>query len=120
MKQLDIVHPAARTLVDIARSQDSEVGDGTTSVVLLACSFMKVKKREEDINKKTNLSQASILSQFKSLACARVCQQEAKPYIEDGVHPQTIIKAYRAATALAIAKIKELSVSVPKSDKGTM
>ena len=36
MKLLDIVHPAARTLVDIAKSQDAEVGDGTTSVVLLA------------------------------------------------------------------------------------
>ena len=33
---LDIVHPAAKTLVDIAKSQDAEVGDGTTSVVLLA------------------------------------------------------------------------------------
>lgn len=33
---LDIVHPAAKTLVDIAKSQDSEVGDGTTSVTLLA------------------------------------------------------------------------------------
>lgn len=83
MKNLDIVHPAARTLVDIAKSQDSEVGDGTTSVVLLATSFMK----------------------------------EAKPFIEDGLHSQTIIKAYRNATALAIEKIRELSVSVPKSDK---
>ncbi|XP_050712410.1 T-complex protein 1 subunit eta-like [Eriocheir sinensis] len=36
MKQLDIVHPAAKTLVDIAKSQDAEVGDGTTTVVLLA------------------------------------------------------------------------------------
>ena len=35
LKLLDIVHPAARTLVDIARAQDAEVGDGTTSVVLL-------------------------------------------------------------------------------------
>ena len=33
---LDIVHPAAKTLVDIAKSQDNEVGDGTTSVTLLA------------------------------------------------------------------------------------
>lgn len=33
---LDIVHPAAKTLVDIAKSQDNEVGDGTTSVVLFA------------------------------------------------------------------------------------
>ncbi|KAI4457495.1 chaperonin [Holotrichia oblita] len=41
VKLLDIVHPAARTLVDIAKSQDAEVGDGTTSVVLLAGEFLK-------------------------------------------------------------------------------
>ena len=35
LKLLDVVHPAARTLVDIARAQDAEVGDGTTSVTLL-------------------------------------------------------------------------------------
>lgn len=41
MKLLEIVHPAAKTLVDIAKSQDAEVGDGTTSVVLLAGEFLK-------------------------------------------------------------------------------
>ena len=41
MKLLDVVHPAARTLVDIAKSQDAEVGDGTTSVVILAGEFLK-------------------------------------------------------------------------------
>lgn len=41
MNLLNVVHPAARTLVDIARSQDAEVGDGTTSVVLLAGEFLK-------------------------------------------------------------------------------
>jgi T-complex protein 1 subunit eta len=47
---LDIVHPAAKTLVDIAKSQDDEVGDGTTSVTLLAGEFLKnvkVKNREQ-------------------------------------------------------------------------
>ena len=29
---LEVIHPAGRTLVDIAKSQDAEVGDGTTSV----------------------------------------------------------------------------------------
>jgi T-complex protein 1 subunit eta len=49
MKLLDIVHPAARTLVDIARSQDAEVGDGTTSVVLFAGEILKeVKPLIED------------------------------------------------------------------------
>jgi len=41
MKLLDIVHPAAKSLVDIAKSQDAEVGDGTTSVVMLAGEFLK-------------------------------------------------------------------------------
>lgn len=41
MKLLDIIHPAAKTLVDIAKSQDAEVGDGTTSVVLLAGEYLK-------------------------------------------------------------------------------
>merc|ERR1719453_1533677 len=41
MKLLDIVHPAAKTLVDISMSQDAEVGDGTTSVVLLAGGGLK-------------------------------------------------------------------------------
>lgn len=41
LKLLDIVHPAARTLVDIARAQDAEVGDGTTSVVLIAAQLLK-------------------------------------------------------------------------------
>lgn len=41
LKLLDIVHPAAKTLVDIARAQDAEVGDGTTSVVLFAAQLLK-------------------------------------------------------------------------------
>lgn len=44
MKLLDIVHPAAKTLVEIAKSQDAEVGDGTTSVVVLAGEFLKQAK----------------------------------------------------------------------------
>ncbi|KAG8995339.1 T-complex protein 1 subunit eta, partial [Tulasnella sp. 427] len=41
LKLLEIVHPAAKSLVDIARAQDAEVGDGTTSVVLLAAQMLK-------------------------------------------------------------------------------
>ena len=41
---LDIVHPAAKTLVDIAQSQDNQVGDGTTSVVLTAGELLKQSK----------------------------------------------------------------------------
>jgi len=45
MKLLDIVHPAAKSLVDISLSQDAEVGDGTTSVVVLAGELLKQAKQ---------------------------------------------------------------------------
>ena len=35
-------NPAAKVLVDISKVQDDEVGDGTTSVVVLACELLKV------------------------------------------------------------------------------
>ncbi|KAK5779544.1 hypothetical protein RI543_003436 [Arxiozyma heterogenica] len=44
LKLLDVIHPAAKTLVDISRAQDAEVGDGTTSVTILAGELMKEAK----------------------------------------------------------------------------
>jgi T-complex protein 1 subunit eta len=82
MKLLDIVHPAAKTLVEIAKSQDSEVGDGTTSVVLLAGEFLKM----------------------------------CKPFVEEGVHPQVIVKAFRRATTLAVQRIREIAVYVKEKN----
>ena len=49
MKLLEIAHPAAKTLVDISMSQDMSVGDGTTSVVLLAAEILtKLKPLVEE------------------------------------------------------------------------
>jgi len=44
MKLLEVVHPAAKTLVDVSLSQDAEVGDGTTTVVLLAGELLRAVK----------------------------------------------------------------------------
>ncbi len=46
LKQLEVQHPAARVLVDLSDLQDQEVGDGTTSVVLIAAELLKVGKRD--------------------------------------------------------------------------
>ncbi|KAF2077474.1 hypothetical protein CYY_001247 [Polysphondylium violaceum] len=40
LQYLDIKHPATRLLIGIAKSQDETIGDGTTSVVLLACLLL--------------------------------------------------------------------------------
>lgn len=42
---LDLSHPAARLLGDISKAQDEEIGDGTTSVVLLAAELLKTCKQ---------------------------------------------------------------------------
>merc|ERR550525_1839016 len=41
LKQLEVEHPAAKVLVELANLQDSEVGDGTTSVVIIAAELLK-------------------------------------------------------------------------------
>ncbi|CAD5220735.1 unnamed protein product [Bursaphelenchus xylophilus] len=52
LKLLDIVFPAATIMADIAKSQDAEIGDGTTSVVVLAAEFLKSAKQfiEDGVN----------------------------------------------------------------------
>lgn len=41
LRQLQVEHPAARILVELSQLQDAEVGDGTTSVVLLAVELLR-------------------------------------------------------------------------------
>ena len=41
LKEIDVQHPAAKMLVEIAKTTDNEVGDGTTSAVILAGSLLE-------------------------------------------------------------------------------
>lgn len=50
LKEMDIEHPAAKMMVEISRTQDDEVGDGTTSVVVLAGELLG--KAQELMDKK--------------------------------------------------------------------
>eukprot|EP01083_Nonionella_stella_P114535 338762_1 len=45
LKQLDVVHPAARMLVELSKSQDVEAGDGTTTVAIIAGSLLEQSER---------------------------------------------------------------------------
>ncbi|HJJ42791.1 MAG TPA: thermosome subunit alpha [Methanocorpusculum sp.] len=45
LKEMDIEHPAAKMMVEIAKTQDDEVGDGTTTAVVIAGELLK--KAEE-------------------------------------------------------------------------
>ncbi len=46
LKEIDIEHPAAKMMVEVAKTQDEECGDGTTTAVILAGELLK---RSEDL-----------------------------------------------------------------------
>jgi archaeal chaperonin len=50
LKEMQIEHPAAKMIVEIAKTQESEVGDGTTTVVVLAGELLKNSERLLDDN----------------------------------------------------------------------
>lgn len=54
-------HPAAKSMIEISRTQDEEVGDGTTSVIILGKTILLLDK----IDKK--ISQVSLGKNFESL-----------------------------------------------------
>src|SRR6187431_3560366 len=41
LKEIDVQHPAAKMMVEISKATDNEVGDGTTSVVILAGALIE-------------------------------------------------------------------------------
>lgn len=41
LKEMDVQHPAAKMLVEVAKAQDQEVGDGTTTSVIIAGELLK-------------------------------------------------------------------------------
>lgn len=96
MKLLDIVHPAARILTDIARSQDAEVGDGTTSVVVLAGEVLKEVKEhvEQGVSSQTiikGLRRAGMMATNKI--------KEIAVSTKEGNQRETLVKL--AATAMS-------------------
>ncbi|AIF82437.1 thermosome subunit [Candidatus Nitrososphaera evergladensis SR1] len=61
LKEIDIQHPAAKMMVEISKATDNEVGDGTTSTVVLAGSLLE--KAEELITK--NVHPTVVVEGFK-------------------------------------------------------
>lgn len=84
LREITVQHPAAKSMIEIARTQDEEVGDGTTSVIVLAGEMLA----------------------------------NAEPFIEQGMHPTVIIKAYRQALEDIVSILQErLSLALDPNDK---
>lgn len=50
LKEMQIEHPAAKMIVEVAKTQDEQVGDGTTTAVILAGELLKNAEKLLDMN----------------------------------------------------------------------
>jgi len=77
LKEIDVEHPAAKMMVEIAKTQDDMVGDGTTSAVVLASELLK--KAEELLDQ--NIHPTILVSGFRkaSVKAIEVINKTAVP-----------------------------------------
>lgn len=51
LREIEVDHPAAKSMIELSRTQDEEVGDGTTSVIILGkLFFFYVKLQKKNVN----------------------------------------------------------------------
>lgn len=69
LRLLEVEHPAAKILVELAQQQDEDVGDGTTSVVIIASELLR--RANELI--KNKIHPTTVISGYR-LACKEACK----------------------------------------------
>nr|Q94757.1 RecName: Full=T-complex protein 1 subunit alpha; Short=TCP-1-alpha; AltName: Full=CCT-alpha [Schistosoma mansoni]AAA99815.1 T-complex polypeptide 1 alpha subunit [Schistosoma mansoni] len=94
LKLLDVEHPAAKILVQLAQLQDEEVGDGTTSVVILAAALLK--NADELISRFVHPT--TVINGYR-LACREACKyiQEHMAYDVNKLGKAGLINVARTA-----------------------
>ena len=69
LKEIDVEHPAAKMIIEVAKTQDNEVGDGTTTAVVLAGELLK--RAEELLDQDIH---PSIIARGYRLACEKAME----------------------------------------------
>ncbi|KAL8646815.1 MAG: hypothetical protein Q9210_005913 [Variospora velana] len=89
---LEVEHPAGRILVDLAQQQDREVGDGTTSVVIIAAELLR---RANELMK-NRIHPTTIITGY------RLALREAVKYMSENI--STKVEALGRESLLNVAK----------------
>lgn len=110
LKLLEVEHPAARVLVELAQLQDEEVGDGTTSVVIIAAELLKAA----DELVKQKIHPTSIIAGYK-LACKEACR-----YIQNNLTISTVELGKESVIAAAKTCMSSKVISVDSEFFGEM
>jgi len=116
LKEMDVEHPAAKMIVEVAKAQDSEVGDGTTTAVVLAGELLK--RAEELLDQDVH---PTVIAKGYRLACDKAMElldDVAISVIKDD--EETLKKIAKTAMTgkgaeVAIERLAEIAVKAVKS-----
>jgi thermosome len=109
LKEIDVDHPAAKMLVEVAKTQDEECGDGTTTAVILAGELLKKAVDLIDAN-----VHPTVITHGYRLAASKAMEVLDASAIELKVDDRaTLIKiAQTAMMSKSVAGSKELMAQV--------
>jgi len=77
LREIDVNHPAAKSMIELSRAQDEEVGDGTTSVIIMAGEVLTAVEAflEKDVHPTVIVG-----AYFKALdSVVEICKKVGKP-----------------------------------------
>jgi len=102
LKEIDVEHPAAKMIVEVAETQDDEVGDGTTTAVILAGELLT---RAEDLLEK-KIHATTIVAGYRKAAdeAIRVLKDLAVDVdLEDRATLEKIVKTSMRSKVIGLA-----------------
>ncbi|MDE2046635.1 MAG: TCP-1/cpn60 chaperonin family protein [Thermoplasmata archaeon] len=124
LKEMDVEHPAAKMLVEVAKTQDQECGDGTTTAVILAGELLKRAESliEQNIHP-TVISQGYRMASQKALEVLESISEKVD--IKDTATLGKIAKTAMASKTVSFNRdllsdlsVKAVSLVAEKTDRG--
>ncbi|MDD1755072.1 MAG: thermosome subunit [Methanothrix sp.] len=119
LREMDIEHPVAKTIVEVARAQDDEIGDGTTTAVIIAGELLE--KAEALLDQ--NVHPTVIVSGYKQ-AQARAQKVLEEMAIDVSGDQKTLLKIAQTAMRgkgieIAMDKLAQISVDAALAVSGS-
>ncbi|KAK4353491.1 hypothetical protein RND71_029009 [Anisodus tanguticus] len=146
LRELDLAHPAAKSMIELSRTQDEEVGDGTTSVIVLdkppdslksianilhnsiSVTTGQCRRRKGGLvheGPRNDLIKGIMLAAYPDANVsggfhAGEMLHVAEAFIDKKYHPTVICRAYAKALEDAVAVLDKIAMTIDVEDRATM
>jgi len=111
LKEIDVEHPAAKMIIEIAKTQDEQCGDGTTTAVILAGELLKRAETliEQNVHP-TIITEGYRLASEKAIEILKKVALEVKP--EDEETLKNLAKTSMTGKSASVVKDKLAEIAV--------